>query len=176
MGLQSLDRVLTKTITRGGKTYTLFHKSEKNDGILRGITMFFDHESGKFINGRMKEVSKGFVLKPNERIVTCQDLMNNTAYGFHDLPAKRLSLIESKKWAVKPESSTIQYFKDPVADGTVERLFNGDVKVLGDFWHRNLRDIGRIATNDLKANPMYNKEMDAYLRNSFKLPNGGITA
>ena len=163
--LASLGQILTRKIMRNGKSYTMFYKSERlENGALRSMSLFFDNEAKKFVNGSCKETENiaNFCGMGPRRYVQRQDLLNNTMYGHVDSTGKRIN-----KRIILPTNNREASFaiKDYVNDGTVNRLFSGE----GYADYYRFKGIGSLAEKDLKSNPDYNKNYEKGLRSMLSM-------
>ncbi len=153
--LPSLGEVLVKKFTQGGKNFTMFYRSGRGPNNFKySISLFQDNATGKFVNGSYKSVQ----VKNGCRTAWRQDLMNSEGYGNRTYRFDRVPAEEAKKHMVTPDI-TLTYFKDPVYNGTVQRLFP-------DFFvqrHQGYGFVGKNAVRDIKANPQYNRDVDRVL-------------
>ena len=151
--LPSLQEILTRAVTVNGKNYTMLHSSGIGpDNFRYSISLFFDREKQHFVNGSYKSVH----VKNGIRSTWRQDLMNSKGYGNWTYPGERIPAQEAKQHMVTPDIS-LTYFKDPVYDGTVKRLFPNEIS-------SELDTIGRRATCNLKSNPEYNRDVDRVIK------------
>lgn len=156
--LPSLKSMLERVISIDGKTYTMLYRSGKGpDNFNYSISLFFDHEKHQFVNGSYKKVQ----VKNGCRSTWRQDLMQSQGYGNYTYRGQRISADEAKQHIVTPDI-TPAYFKDPVYDGAVERLFDAD-KTNFATMHGTV-NIGKIAKCHLQNNPLYNKDLDKAIR------------
>ena len=82
--------------------------------------------------------------------------MNSRGYGNYTYPGGRVPAGEAIEHAITPDVS-LTYFKDPVYDGTVKRLFPDEVFVQRS---QGYSFVGSDAVRDIKANPLYNRDVD----------------
>ena len=154
--LPSQVTTLIREITHNGKKYNMFYRSGTGPNNFKySISLFQDAATGNFVNGSYKSTKKVNGYLSTWR----QDLLVSNGYGTRTYPFNRIPANEAIEHSITPKI-TLNYFKDPVYDGAVERLFPNGIVVNKS---RGYLVSGEKATRDIKCNPLYRREADEAL-------------